>query len=95
MFVDKYASTTSGTKQAMVDKTNTGDKLQGMAGLTSHLEKLKKEEEANRPPTRWERKMNRIFGEAKEIRKNFFMGFLMGGCVGCLMGGLTGTYFAF
>ena len=23
------------------------------------------------------------------------MGFMMGGCVGALMGGLTGTYFAF
>ena len=39
--------------------------------------------------------MNRIFGEAVEIRRNFFMGFLMGGAVGCLMGGLTVTYFAY
>ena len=66
-----------------------------MMGLSSHLEKLKAEEEKNRPPTRWERKMTRIFGEAVAIRRNFFMGFMMGGCVGALMGGLTGTYFAF
>jgi len=66
-----------------------------MSGLGSHLEKLKEEEMKNRPPTRWERKMNRIFGEATAIRKNFFMGFMMGGAVGALMGGLTGTYFAF
>ena len=38
--------------------------------------------------------MNRIFGEAKEIRNNFLMGFLMGGCVGGAFGGLTGAYFA-
>ena len=94
VFVDKYASTTSGTKAAAVDNTNVGDKLQGMMGLSSHMQKLKEEEEKNRPPTRWERKMNRIFGEATAIRKNFFMGFMMGGCVGCMMGGLTGTYFA-
>ena len=94
VFVDKYASTTSGTKAGAIDLSNTGDKLQGMMGLSSHLQKLKEEEVKNRPPTRWERKMNRIFGEAAEIRKNFFMGFMMGGCVGCLMGGLTGTYFA-
>ena len=28
------------------------------------------------------------------MRNNFFTGFMMGGAVGCLMGGLTGTYFA-
>jgi hypothetical protein len=78
-----------------LDETSKGDGLQGMMGLGSHLEKLKEEEEKNRPQTRWERKMNRIFGEATVIRKNFFMGFMMGGCVGALMGGLTGTYFAF
>jgi len=38
--------------------------------------------------------MNRIFGEAKAVRANFFMGFAMGGMVGGLMGGMTGTYFA-
>ena len=48
----------------------------------------------NRPKTNWERKMDRMFGEAKMARKNFFNGFLMGGMVGSLMGGLTGTYFA-
>ena len=95
MFVDKYASQTSGTKAAAIDESSKGDKLQGMVGLNSHLQKLKEEEIKNRPPTRWERKMNRIFGEATAIRKNFFMGFLMGGCVGGMMGGLTGTYFAF
>jgi len=66
-----------------------------MVGLGSHLDKLREEEEKNRPKTRWERKMDRIFGEATVIRKNFFMGFMMGGAVGMLMGGLTGTYFAF
>ena len=65
-----------------------------MEGLGSHIEQLKLEEEKNRPPTRWERKMNRIFGEATVIRQNFFMGFMMGGAVGAMMGGLTGTYFA-
>ena len=66
-----------------------------MVGLSSHEMQLAEEAEKNRPPTRWERKLNRIFGEAKQIRQNFFMGFLMGGAVGAMMGGLTGTYFAF
>ena len=94
VFVDKYASKTSGTSQAMIDSSNKGDALQGMSGLTSHLDKLKKEEEANRPLTRWERKKKRMFGEAHTMQRNFFMGFLMGGCVGGIFGGLTGTYFA-
>ena len=66
-----------------------------MQGLTSHEEFLAAEAEKNRPPTRWERKMNRIFGEATSSRNNFVMGFRMGGAVGARMGGLTGTYFAF
>ena len=66
-----------------------------MKGLSSHIDQLKEEEEKNRPPTRWERKMNRIFGESKKIRNSFLTGFMMGGTVGALMGGLTGTYFAF
>mmetsp|Transcript_11793 Transcript_11793/g.19916 ORF Transcript_11793/g.19916 Transcript_11793/m.19916 type:complete len:104 (-) Transcript_11793:52-363(-) len=56
---------------------------------------MKRDAEKNRPLTKWERKKKRIFGEAKDLQKNFFMGFLMGGAVGGLMGGLTGTYFAF
>ena len=94
VFVDEYASKGSGNLAA-IDTTNKGDKFQGMQTLGSHLEKLKEDEEKNRPPTRMERKMNRILGEGKQIRNNFFMGFLMGGAVGALMGGLTGTYFAF
>ena len=69
------------------------DMLQGLQSFDK--DKLDAEAEKNRPPTRWERKMNRIFGEAKHIRKSFTMGFLMGGCVGAMMGGLTGCYFAF
>ena len=38
--------------------------------------------------------MDRMFGEAKAVRRNFINGFMMGGIVGSLMGGLTGTYFA-
>ena len=38
--------------------------------------------------------MKRIFGESKKLRNAFFTGFMMGGTVGALMGGLTGTYFA-
>ena len=86
---DKYATEKS------VDKKSQNDLLGGMTGLSSHLDQLKKEEEANRPLTKWERKKKRMFGEASSIKRNFFMGFLMGGSVGALMGGLTGTYFAF
>ena len=92
VFVDKYAQ--GGSQPSALEKSSD-DIRGGMVGLGSHLDKLKEEEEKNRPKTRWERKMDRIFGEATVIRKNFFMGFLMGGAVGCLMGGLTGTYFAF
>ena len=66
-----------------------------MSGLSSHLQQIKEEEDKNRPPTKWERKMNRIFGEATAMRRNFMMGFMMGGAVGGIMGGLTGLYFAF
>ena len=77
------------------DKTKEGDNLGGLVGLGSHEEYLKAEAEKNREPTKWERKKARILGESNAIRRNFFMGFAMGGCVGALMGGLTGTYFAF
>ena len=65
-----------------------------MAGMGMTLEKLS-EQQKKRPLTKWERKMNRIFGEAKHARQTFLQGFMMGGIVGGLMGGLTGTYFAF
>ena len=87
IMVDKYAENTTRFD-------NTSDSLQGMRGLGSHVDQLKEEEEKNRPPTRWERKINRIFGESKKLRNSFFTGFMMGGTVGALMGGLTGTYFA-
>ena len=76
-------------------KEDQGDKLGGMAGLTSHMDQLSAEAEKNRPLTRWEKKKKRILGESTVLKKNFFTGFLMGGAVGGLMGGLTGTYFAF
>tara|TARA_B110000285_G_C14630020_1_gene382954 strand:+ start:73 stop:399 length:327 start_codon:yes stop_codon:yes gene_type:complete len=67
----------------------------GMSGLTSHEEQLEADRIKNRPLTRWERKKKRIMGESTTLKKNFGMGFLMGGSVGALMGGLTGTYFAY
>lgn len=90
------ASHVSGGSKAnnTYDKTQEGDKLGGLVGLGSHEDYLKEQAEKNRPKTRWERKMDRIFGEAKAIRQNFFMGFLMGGCVGGAFGALSGTYFA-
>ncbi len=39
---------------------DTGQSLDGMAGLTSHEEQLAAEAEKNRPLTRWERKKKRI-----------------------------------
>ena len=65
-----------------------------MFGLDSKEEELRLEAEKNRPLTRWERKKKRILGESGNMGKNFTMGFMMGGAVGCLMGGMTGTYFA-
>ena len=56
---------------------------------------MKAEAEKNRPLTRWERKKKRVLGESNELKRSFFTGFMMGGAVGAMMGGLTGTYFAF
>ena len=65
-----------------------------MRGLGSHEDQLREEAEKNREPTRWERKMNRIFGESKKMRNAFITGFMMGGTVGGVFGGATGTFFA-
>ena len=87
---DKFAASNT----AKFDNSTTSDLL-GMKGLGSHIDKMKEEEEKNRPPTKWERKVKRIFGEASVLKRSFLMGFMMGGGVGCLMGGLTGAYFAY
>ena len=79
---------------ALSDDTNRGDVYGGMQGLYAQELREKEEREKNKPLTKWDRKMNRIFGEATHLRKNFQMGFMMGGLVGCVMGGLSGTYFA-
>ena len=81
--------------KSVLGTMETGQSFGGMAGLTSHEEQLAAEAEKNRPLTRWERKKKRILGESTVLKRNFGMGFLMGGSVGALMGGLTGTYFAY
>tara|TARA_B110000285_G_C14680506_1_gene404446 strand:- start:311 stop:499 length:189 start_codon:yes stop_codon:yes gene_type:complete len=43
-----------------------------------------------RPPTRMERKFERIFGAAGNTSYLFAQGFKMGGAVGCLFGGVFG-----
>ena len=48
--------------------------------------------EAKRPPTRLERKFNRIFGSAGETSQTFVTGFKLGALVGGTFGGILGTY---
>ena len=86
---DKFAGNTAKFENS------TKEDLLGMKGLGSHIDQLKEEEIKNRPLTKWERKKKRIFGETTVLKRSFGMGFLMGGGVGAMMGGLTGTYFAF
>ena len=45
-----------------------------------------------RPPTRLERKFNRIFGSAGQTTQTFVTGFKMGALVGGAFGGVMGTY---
>ena len=80
---------------AILNTMDSKQNFAGMKGLGSHEEQLEAEAIKNRPLTRWERKKLRIMGESSTLKKNFFMGFLMGGSVGALMGGLTGSYFAY
>jgi len=67
---------------------------QQMQGLESDLRKQKEEEEKNKPQGLLQRKMNRIFGAAGEVKQMFFTGFKMGFAVGGIFGGLIGTYYA-
>ena len=89
------ASVKDAHETSVLGTMETGQSFGGMAGLGSHEEQLRLEAEKNRPLTRWERKKKRILGESTVLKRNFGMGFLMGGSVGALMGGLTGTYFAY
>ena len=82
-------------EQSILGSMESGQSFGGMQGLGSHEEQLAAEAEKNRPLTRWERKKKRIMGESTVLKRSFGMGFMMGGSVGALMGGLTGTYFAY
>ena len=71
----------------------TMDSLQGMTGMDAnqHL----KDEDKNRPLTRWERKKKRMFGEAGTMTRTFSQGFLMGGLIGATFGALGGSVMAY
>ena len=47
-----------------------------------------------RPPTRFERKMTRLFGSGVNTTVMFTQGFMMGGLVGCGIGLAAGTFSA-
>ena len=51
-------------------------------------------DEIVKPPTRIQRKMNRLFGSGKETTVMFTQGFMMGGLVGGGIGAAYGTYSA-
>ena len=74
--------------------TAPGSDATGMSGMGMTIEKMASEQQKKKEPTKWDRKMKRIFGEATAMKKNFQMGFMMGGLVGGCMGGLTGLWFA-
>ena len=47
------------------------------------------------PLTRFQRKKQRILGEASGMKSAFFGGFMVGGAVGGIFGSLTGCYLAY
>ena len=87
MMEDKYA------KKAVKFGASNTDNL-GMEGLSSDLRKKQEEAELNKPKSRLEKKMSRIFGTVGDVKTVFFRGFQMGAMVGGIFGGLMGTYYS-
>jgi hypothetical protein len=51
-----------------------------------------KPEVQEKPPTRMQRKMTRIFGSGQATSQIFLTGFMTGAAVGGIFGGLVGCY---
>lgn len=75
-------------------KDNSTHMFGGLANLKSVEDHKKAVEEANKPKGLIERKLNRIFGAASDVKTMFFTGFKTGFIVGGIFGSLVGTYYA-
>ncbi len=89
---DKYAKKAVSFKAEPIAKSSQPS--DGLQGLSSEIEQMKKQEQENKPKGILQRKAERIFGAATDVRKKFFQGFQMGFLVGGIFGGLMGTYYA-
>ena len=81
LFSEKY------TKTEVEETSELAKKMEAMQQLKTDLVPV-----AARPPTRMERKFNRIFGSAGETSQTFVTGFKLGALVGGTFGGILGTY---
>ena len=63
------------------------------AAMQLHTD-IKNQEEVKKPPTRMQRKFNRMFGAGKETSAMMVTGFQMGALVGAGTGAIMGTYAA-